>query len=227
MQIRHKIFELFIKDKRLRFSEIEKATGIKSNNLTYHLNQMMKEGVLEKDDEYYLLTTQGEGMIPFFAHITKKEAGVLPVVITAIIKNDQILLLKRKKKPYQNYWALPGGKLKMEESLEESAVREAKEETGLDCEFSHLASIVHERVKEDEKYKYAFILFLAVVNPKSEDIKESDEGRLEWFPLKTLQSDKIIPSDYYMIQNHLEGLTKLTSVVMEEKEEKVIKFEQA
>ena len=225
--VRHKIFELFVKSKRMRFSEIEKALGIKSNTLAYHLDGMVKEGMLEKDGDDYQLSVHGEKLLPFFAHITQKiTGGCLPVVLAAIIKDNQILLLKRKKRPYQGYWGMPGGKLHLEESIEECALREVKEETGLDCSFSHIAAIVHERVKEKEIFKHAFVLFFVVVKAKTAQIKESEEGRLEWFPLKSLQLGRIIPSDYHMIKDHLKEKANITNVIMEEKEEKIINFNQ-
>ena len=227
MDIKHKIYELFLRSKRLRFSEIEKALGIKSNTLAYHLESMVKEGMLQKEDDDYLLSTHGEKLIPFFAHITQKiTGGCLPVVLAAIIKNDEILLLKREKRPYQGYWGLPGGKLHLEESIEECGLREVKEETGLDCTFSHIAAIVHERIKENEAYKHAFLLFFVVLKPQKGELKESEEGKLEWFPLKSLQPERIIPSDFQMIKNHLKEIAHINCVIMEEKEEKIIKFTQ-
>ena len=49
------------------------------------------------------------------------------------VRNDQlnILLIKRALKPYQGEWALPGGFVNLEESLEEAAERELVEETGV------------------------------------------------------------------------------------------------
>jgi len=51
---------------------------------------------------------------------------------TIIIEdNNEVLLVKRKRKPYQNKWALPGGFINYgKETLEECAIREGKEETG-------------------------------------------------------------------------------------------------
>ncbi len=225
MDTHHRIFELFVRSKRLRFSEIEKALGIKSNTLAYHLDSMVKEGMLKKDEDDYVLSTHGEKLLPFFSHITQKiTGGCLPVVLAAIVKNGKILMLKRNKRPYQGYWGMPGGKLHLEESIEECALREVKEETNLDCTFSHIAAIVHERVKEQEVYKHAFLLFFVVVKPKTEKIKEGDEGRLEWFPLRNLQPSRIIPSDYQMIKNHLKEIAHINCVIMEEKEERLVKF---
>ena len=49
------------------------------------------------------------------------------------IKSKGIVLIKRKNPPYG--WAIPGGFVDYGESLEEAAVREAKEETNLDVKL--------------------------------------------------------------------------------------------
>ena len=49
-----------------------------------------------------------------------------------IERNNQILLIRRKHEPFKDMWALPGGFLEYgKETLEETAVRELNEETGL------------------------------------------------------------------------------------------------
>ncbi|MBW2970061.1 NUDIX domain-containing protein [Candidatus Woesearchaeota archaeon] len=222
--MQNKILELFTKNKRLRFSDIEKATQTKSNTLAYHLENLTKQGILKKEDDHYILTNNAETMIPMLAQITGKEKGVLPVVLMAILDKDKILLLKRNKRPYKGYWGIPGGKLRLHESVTECAIREAQEETGLKCNFSHIASVIHERVEENKEYKHAFLFLLAVLKPETTTIKESEEGKLEWFPIDNLQPDRIIPSDYNMIKEHITKKTEVTNVIMEEKEEKLIKF---
>ena len=57
----------------------------------------------------------------------------VPTVDIIIEIEGGIILIKRKNPPYG--WALPGGFVDYGESLEEAAVREAKEETGLDIEL--------------------------------------------------------------------------------------------
>ncbi|MDL1971158.1 MAG: NUDIX hydrolase [Candidatus Desulfofervidaceae bacterium] len=57
----------------------------------------------------------------------------MPTVDIIIEVEGGIILIKRKNPPYG--WAIPGGFVDYGESLEEAAVREAKEETGLDIEL--------------------------------------------------------------------------------------------
>lgn len=58
------------------------------------------------------------------------------ITVDIIIEIDNgIILIERKNPPYG--WAIPGGFVDYGESLESSAVREAKEETGLDIENLH------------------------------------------------------------------------------------------
>jgi len=64
----------------------------------------------------------------------EKPRNPIPTV-DIIIETEQggIVLIKRKNPPFG--WALPGGFVEYGETLEEAAMREAKEETGLDVEL--------------------------------------------------------------------------------------------
>jgi NADH pyrophosphatase NudC (nudix superfamily) len=55
----------------------------------------------------------------------------LPVVSTIIESSRQILLVKRGRAPSKGLWCLPSGFAEAGESIEEAALRELKEETGI------------------------------------------------------------------------------------------------
>jgi ADP-ribose pyrophosphatase len=48
-----------------------------------------------------------------------------------VFKNDKVLLVRRAKAPSEDLWAIPGGKVKLGESLKMAAEREIREETGI------------------------------------------------------------------------------------------------
>jgi len=76
---------------------------------------------------------------------------------TAIIPfpDNQILLIKRNTRPFVGYWALPGGRLDLGETVEQTIVREVKEETGLDVAIvSKIGEYVEMGVKDDVEYEY-------------------------------------------------------------------------
>ncbi|MDP4291731.1 MAG: NUDIX hydrolase, partial [Bacteroidota bacterium] len=53
------------------------------------------------------------------------------VLFSRFENRDYVLLILRNNPPFQGCWALPGGFIDMDETLEESALRELAEETGL------------------------------------------------------------------------------------------------
>jgi len=65
--------------------------------------------------------------------MNRKRKNPVPTVDIIIKCNNGIVLIKRKNPPAG--WALPGGFVDYGESLEAAALREAKEETGLDIEL--------------------------------------------------------------------------------------------
>lgn len=143
--------------------------------------------------------------------------NVLSVVLVAVIKDNKILLLKRKKEPLKGYWGLIGGKLHTDESIEECARRETKEETGLDCKFISTRGVIHERLYDKETSKYGYVFFFTEVYPKNNVLVESDEGELKWVDIDKIENERIVLSDIWMIKNLLDKTAKVYSVIMNEK----------
>ena len=60
-----------------------------------------------------------------------RPAATADIAVLRLVDVPEILLIQRKDPPFQDQWALPGGFMEMEETLEETARRELKEETGI------------------------------------------------------------------------------------------------
>jgi len=93
---RRKIFQQFLYAKSLKFNEIEKATGIRSNELAYFIQKLVDDSILLKEGDVYRLTETAEKYIPFFVQ-SEAETSPLPVVLVACVKQGKVLLWKRNK----------------------------------------------------------------------------------------------------------------------------------
>lgn len=126
----------------------------------------------------------------------------LSVVISALIHENKILLIKRKKGDYVGLLALPGGKVEKNEHLSQAAVREILEESGIQSEFKKHLGFVSELLIEENNVMEHFMLHICELEPKNTIISNDVEGKLEWFNLSELENmkDKIIPSDYHIIE---------------------------
>lgn len=94
---------------------------------------------------------------------------------TALIPypDDEILLIKRNTRPFVGYWALPGGRMDPGETIEQTVVREVKEETGLTVEIVKVVGeYVEVGVKDDVEYEYYPTCF--VVKPVGGELKKQD-----------------------------------------------------
>lgn len=63
------------------------------------------------------------------------------IVASVVSKNDQILLCKRAIEPRKGYWTIPAGFMELGETVEEAAIREAKEEAIADIEIDCMLAI--------------------------------------------------------------------------------------
>ena len=94
---------------------------------------------------------------------------------TAIIPypNNQILLIKRNTRPFVGYWALPGGRMDPGETIDQTVVREVKEETGLEAKIVQIVGeYVEKGIKDDVDYEYYPTCF--VVEPIGGELKKQD-----------------------------------------------------
>lgn len=104
-------------------------------------------------------------------------------VIFGYANNElKVALIERKKPPFVGSWALPGGFLEGDETVEEAATRELKEETGLHdiyLEQFHVFSMP----ERDPRGRVITIAFFALINSeKIELVATQDAARAQWFP---------------------------------------------
>jgi len=108
---------------------------------------------------------------------------------TAIIPfpSDRILLVKRNTVPFKGYWALPGGRMDPGETVEQTIVREVKEETGLDVAVVRkIGEYIEKGVKDGVDYEYYPTCFLVKTVGGEIKRQESEIQEIQLFSLKEL-----------------------------------------
>lgn len=122
-------------------------------------------------------------------------------------RDNKILLIKRKHEPFRNMWALPGGHVDYgKETLEETATRELREETGISVNKKDLGFFgVYSEPKRDPRGHYITHVYLAR-NFNGRLIADDDAIDARFFPFENLPElafdHKRILNDY---QKQLKG----------------------
>ena len=189
--------ECFLCESRLRFSEIERGVGVRSNKLSYHLGKLVSEGILMKDSDEYILTEEGEKEIPYVSD----KRFVMPVVLVAIERDGRVFLIDRKKRPFFSKLSLPAGRMIQGEGFED-AVKRIGKKFGVRCEFEKVCSVTLEHVTKVGSQKlgvgsrklHSFLLIL---------VKARTTSELEYVDIVGRKGE-IIGSDYQLLREDLE-----------------------
>ena len=95
--------------------------------------------------------------------------------------NLKILLIERGGEPFKGKWAFPGGFLRPDETVEECAIRELKEETGFDISFLEQLR-TFSKLDRDPRERVISIAFFALA--KIAEVKGGDDAKVaQWFEL--------------------------------------------
>lgn len=114
----------------------------------------------------------------------------------------RLLMIKRGEHPYIGRWALPGGFVKMDESLDEAAVRELKEETNID-EIYMEQLYTWGDVSRDPRTRVISTSYMSLIDSSTLDIKASDDADdAKWFTVicKLSEEQKTVTEKGYILE---------------------------
>jgi len=129
----------------------------------------------------------------------KNPSPTVDIIIEMDTKNGRkgIVLIKRKNFPFG--WALPGGFVDYGESLEQAAVREAKEETSLDIQLECQMHTYSDPKRDPRKHTISTVF---IARAEGNPVAQDDAQEIQVFPLDDLKiqlafdHDKIL-ADYF------------------------------
>jgi len=109
------------------------------------------------------------------------------VAVFTLLRGElKVLLVRVKKRPYTGMWALPGGIICADESLEEAAYRELAEKTGLKSVYLEQLFTFGD-VNRDKTRRAISTVYFALVNAEGLKLKTTEKyAGIEWFPVKKL-----------------------------------------
>jgi 8-oxo-dGTP diphosphatase len=83
--------------------------------------------------------------------------------VGAVVFNPagEVLLIRRGKEPHYGRWMVPGGTLEWGETLEQAAVREVREETGVEIEIEAFVKIIEAITEGDSGFHYVIMDYAA------------------------------------------------------------------
>jgi len=123
----------------------------------------------------------------------------------AIIREDKVLLGKRKNAHGEGTWSFPGGHLEYSESWEECAARETMEETGLAIKNIRFGTVTND-IFVLEKQHYITIIMLSDYVSGEAKLMEPDKcEQWEWFTWDNLP-DALFESIQNLLKNNYNPL---------------------
>jgi ADP-ribose pyrophosphatase YjhB (NUDIX family) len=133
--------------------------------------------------------------IDYYDDPNAPEANSLVPSVNVIVVNDNgdILMIRRSD---NDNWALPGGAIDLGESVTQAAIRETKEETGIDCEITGLVGIysdpkhvIHYTSNDEVRQEFSIVL---TARPTGGHPTPSDESpEVHWIRLSTVDALKM------------------------------------
>ena len=115
-----------------------------------------------------------------------RPAVTADVAVLRLDEVPEILLIQRKDPPFKDQWALPGGFMEMEETLEETARRELMEETSIRA-GELIRFDTYDKPGRDPRGRTVTQVFVMIWDKKmGEPVAADDAEDFRWFELDNL-----------------------------------------
>ncbi len=116
-----------------------------------------------------------------------RAALTVDAVVFGLDEEDlKVLLIQRDLPPFEGKWALPGGFVRLDETLEESVRRELQEETGIENVYLEQLATLGD-IERDPRERVVTVAYYALVNLEGHTVQASTDARnAAWFSVNDL-----------------------------------------
>jgi ADP-ribose pyrophosphatase len=106
-----------------------------------------------------------------------------------------VLLVRRANPPHQGRWSLPGGSLEIGETVEQAAVRETREETGVEVRPGMVIWVADYIEKGGNRVRWHYVLIDVLCHYlRGEPFPESDASNAKFVEMRELTELDLVPT---------------------------------
>lgn len=116
-----------------------------------------------------------------------------PCAGALVERDDKVLLARRAVEPRLGEWDIPGGFLEAGEAPDAGALRELREETGLDIEMGDLVGMFIDTYGSGDDSVYTLNIYFTGRSATGEPVPDDDVSELRWFGPDGLPDDLAFP----------------------------------
>lgn len=145
------ILEILRQKSPRRYSEL-KPKEVEANVFMHHLKAVIKQGLVNKVETGYELTTEGGRFVIGFAKNGIRKTIQPLILVEVAVQNEkgEWLLTKCLTEPFLDLIGFPAGRIHLGESVAEAAKREFTQKTGLVAEVQHVGNMYQQTFKGEE-----------------------------------------------------------------------------
>lgn len=112
----------------------------------------------------------------------------IAAVLAVVLRNEQVLLVQRAHAPDAGLWGFPGGRIESGESIEQAALRELQEETGVVAKAYRAFTALDAVSRDPNEYSEEKFILIGVLCSwtSGEPLAADDAIDAKWFPLADL-----------------------------------------
>lgn len=112
-------------------------------------------------------------------------SGPVVGVAGVVLDGDRLLLVRRGREPAKGIWSLPGGVLRLGESLKDGCAREVREETGISVEVGPLVHVAERVLRDQEgKVEYHYVILDYLCLGRGGELRAGDDAeKARWVAL--------------------------------------------